>query len=120
METIFKLYGEVDGWPTKSRMASILRRAGLAVTVGRYAIRLRAYSYFVFEQFGGDLGDPCIDADADSLDEMVEAARRVSAALAAAHVRHRFELYEESDDSVAIGSVLIGYFHHGWPQEAAN
>lgn len=92
-------------------MAAILRSAGVAVTVGRYSIRVDDCNHFVFQEYGGDLGDPCLDADADALDEMLRDAGLVSAALAAAEIQHRFEVYDNSDE-------MVGYIHHKWPPGA--
>ena len=65
--------------------------------------------HFVLQEYGGDFGDPSFDADAESLTVMLNDARRVSSALTAAEVRHRFELYKD-------GNELVGYLHHRWPQ----
>jgi hypothetical protein len=89
-------------------MVDILRRAGLCVSVGRYSMRVEDCSHFVFQQYGGDRGPPVIDADADSLDAMLRDAGLVSRALAAAGVRHRFEMDNESNE-------LLGYLHFEWP-----
>jgi hypothetical protein len=100
--------GQLEHWPTKDRMAAILRDAGLRVYVGRYSVRVEDCSYFVFQEYGGDLGDPAIEADADSVEELMREGRLVSEALARAGVRHRFEIYDVQDK-------LCGYLHHEWP-----
>jgi hypothetical protein len=82
--------GELQAWPDKQRMADILRAAGLRVTVGPYSVRVQDCSHFVFQHDGGDRGEPVIDADAESLDEMLHDAGLVSRALARAGVGHRF------------------------------
>lgn len=89
-------------------MATILRNAGLQVYVGRYKVRVENCSHFVFQEYGGDLGEPSIDAEAETLDEMMRDAKLVSDALAEAGVRHRFGLYDGSDE-------MVGYFHYNWP-----
>lgn len=61
------------------------------------------------QEYGGDFGAPCFDADADTLARMLDDSRRVSAALTAEDIRHRFELYNDGDE-------LVGYLHHNWPQ----
>jgi len=94
------LYGDVD-WPKpKERMAEILRAGGLDVYVGQYSVRVNDCSYFVFQEYGGDLGDPCITADAETVDEMITDAKKISAALAAAGIRHSFEIYDHEGDLV--------------------
>jgi hypothetical protein len=100
--------GELEHWPDKQSMAYILRGAGIRVAVGRYSLRVQDCSRFVFQHYGGDLGPPVIDADADSLDEMLRDAGLVSRALARAGVRHRFEMYNASNE-------LLGYLHFERP-----
>ena len=107
MDTSVDICGELDAWPSKYQLARILRKAGLTVCVGSYSVRIEDYSHFVFQDYGGDLGSPQIDADADSLDEMLSEAKSVSEALAAAGIRHRFEIYDDSDE-------MVGYLHHEW------
>jgi hypothetical protein len=100
--------GEVSARPDKERMATILRGAGLNVSVGRYSVRVDDCSHFVFQEYGGDLGEPSIDADAGSLGEMIRDGKLVSDALGRAGIRHRFELYDAANE-------MVGYLHHDWP-----
>ena len=102
------LYGELATWPTMERMAAILSNAGLHVQVGRYSIRVQDCSHFVFREYGGDLGDPVITADSDTVEDMISEAKLVSDALARAGIRHRFEILDDKDQ-------LSGYLHHEWP-----
>jgi hypothetical protein len=106
----FMICGELGAWPTKDRMAAILHDAGLTVIVGKYSIRIKDCSSFVFQQYGGDLGDPVIGADADSLEEMMRDGGLVSKALARSEIGHRFEIYDGQNK-------LVGYLHHDWPQD---
>jgi hypothetical protein len=99
---------QLASWPTKDRMAAILRDSGLRVHVGRYFLRVEDCSHFVFQEFGGDLGDPTVDADADTVEEMMREGRLVSNALARAGIRHRFEIYADHDE-------VAGYLHYQWP-----
>lgn len=110
MDPFARIAGQLASWPSKREMAAILRRAGLSVTVGQYSIRVDDCDRFVFQEYGGDLGEPCIDADADSPAQPLHDAGRVSRALAAANIRHRFELYDENN-------AMVGYLHHDWPQD---
>ena len=71
-------------------MVQIMVNAGLSNTEGRYSIRIKDCEHFGFQEYGGDLGDPVIEADASSLEKMLDDAGRVSAGLTAAKVRHRF------------------------------
>ncbi len=107
-DTSHHIAGELATWPDKDRMATLLRNAGLKVHVGRYSVRVEDCSHFVFQEYGGDIGEPSIDADAGSLDEMMRDAKLVSDALGRAGIRHRFELYDE-------GNEMVGYLHHDWP-----
>ena len=109
METDVRLYGQLESWPSKSDMVRILETAGLSAVVGKYSIRVQDCEHFVIQEFGGDLGDPVFNADASTPERMIEDGARVSAALAAGNLRHRFELYDNDDR-------LVGYLHHRWPQ----
>lgn len=103
------LEGGLAPWPSKDDLAEILRAAGLNVCVGRYSIRVRDCYAFSFEQYGGDLGDPIISADAETQERMTKDAQLVSGALSAAGVRHRFEIYVGNADD------FVEYLHHDWP-----
>ena len=105
------LAGQLATWPSKDDLARVLQSAGLHIYVGRYSIRVEDCEHFSFEQYGGDLGDPVIDADAETVESLVRDSRLVSSALAAADLRHRFEVYDDNDN-------IAAYFHHRWPDEA--
>lgn len=106
--------GELASWPTKDRMAAILGAAGLRVQLGQFSVRVQDCSHFVFQEYGGDLGDPTVDADANTVEDMMREGGLVSDALARAGARHRFEVYND-------GNELSGYLHHEWPlQENAE
>lgn len=94
-------------------MVSILRDAGLAVNEGQFSVRVQSCSHFVFQEYGGDLGDPTIDADAESVEEALRDVQIVSKALAHAGIKHRFEIYNPHDE-------LAGYVHHNWPSPATD
>ncbi len=105
------LAGELETWPSMGRMVALLRSAELEITVGRYSIRVEGHqARFVFQQYGGDLGDPVIEADAESIADLLSAAQLVSIALVSAGVVHRFELYNDVDE-------LAFYLHHNWPPQ---
>ncbi|HEX9952291.1 MAG TPA: hypothetical protein VGB53_11020 [Rubricoccaceae bacterium] len=103
------LAGDVTPWPSRDAMASLLRSAGLTADVGRYSVRVRDCARFAFQEYGGDRGEPTIDASAVSVDALVHDASLVSNALTRAGVRHRFEVYDAGD-------VLRAYLHHDWPR----
>lgn len=102
--------GELATWPSKDELALILSSAGLRVTVGRYSIRVDDCSHFVFQEYGDDIGTPVIDADADSVAEMIQDATRVSIALACADLTHHFAILNENNEAVS-------YLHHKCPKE---
>jgi hypothetical protein len=102
--------GELEDWPSKQHMAAILCNAGLKIYVGRYSLRVDDCDRFIFQGYGGDLGKPCIDADADSVEALLRDGRLVSDALGQAGIRHRFEIYDRH-------SEMVGYLHHDWPLE---
>lgn len=110
MDNSVTIAGELAEWPDKMELASILRAGGLNVTVGRYSIRVNDISHFVFQEYGGDFGDPQIDAEADSLEIMLREGGMVSKVLAGAGIKHRFEIYDTEDN-------LVEYLHHDWPNE---
>ena len=111
MDTSIRLYGKLDGWPSKEEIAHLFESAGFSIVVGRYSLRLKDCEHFVFQEYGGDVGDPQFDADASSLERMLNDAGRVSSVFVAADIRHRFELYNDLDQ-------LVGYLHHRWPEES--
>jgi hypothetical protein len=109
-DTRATMNGECAPWPSKERLASILREAGLEVNVGPYSVQVQgdpAFS-FSFEHYGGETCNPMIAADADDANSMIRGGKLVSAALTAARVRHRLEVYDWT-------SSLVEYLHYDWP-----
>ncbi len=107
------LNGECSPWPAKERLAAVLRDAGIQIYSGPYSVQVRGDSAFSFsfEHYGGDICDPLIVADAVDADAMIRGGRLVSAALTAADIRHRFEVYDWT-------GRLVEYLQHGWPMPA--
>ena len=103
--------GQLASWPTMDRMAAILRDAGLHVIEGRYSLRVQECAHFVFREY--DMGKPSIDADADTVEQMIQEGRLVSDALAQAGIRHRFEVYDDH-------RKMCGYLHHEWPSRVGS
>lgn len=108
-----RLAGDITNWPTKDRMVGILKDAGLNVSVGQYSIRVNDCEHFVFQEYGGDLGDPSVDADANTVEEMLRDARIVSDALCHAGIKHRFAIYDDRDE-------LHDYLHYEWPMKEVS
>ena len=110
MDESIRLHGQIEKWPNKTEMADLFKAAGLTVYVGQYSIRLKDCEHFVFQEYGFNAGEPLIEADASTLEKMLEDGSRVSEILANAHLRHRFELWDDTNK-------LVGYIHHLWPQQ---
>lgn len=106
------LYGELAAWPDMERMVTILQAAGLRLQVGKFSIRIKDLLDFTFQEYGGDLGAPRIDADAEDVKTLAAEAKRLSEIFAAAGLVHRFEIYEDGRKEMS------HYFHHGWPRAA--
>lgn len=101
------LAGECAPWPARPALHAALLEAGFSLTAGVHAIRVTECEHFVFQQLDGDV-PPAIDADAASVERLIADATRVSTALTAAEIRHRFEVYDGDDR-------LVAYLHHDWP-----
>jgi|TARA_B110000902_G_scaffold255140_1_gene320077 hypothetical protein len=110
IDTSAFMVGRLSPWPSKEELADLLNSNGLDISIGKYSIRIKNFSHFVFQQYGGDLGEPDIDADAESAAEMIDSAEIVSRILANANIKHRFEIYDHKD-------ALACYLHHSWPQQ---
>ena len=110
MTTDAYLAAELAEWPDMSRMASLLQSAGLRVSVGRYSIRIDDFPHFAFQEYGGDLCDPQIKADADNTETLATEAKRVSDIFSSAGLVHRFEIYQHGIDE------MTHYFHYRWPR----
>jgi hypothetical protein len=91
-------------------MVTLLQRGGLKADEGRYSIHVRDCEHFLFQHYGGDISEPTIDADAETLERMLADAALVSRALTVARVKHRLEVYGPDNR-------LAGYLHHEWPRE---
>ena len=87
----------------------LLRNSGLQPGEGKYSVRVQACEHFVFQHLGGDV-EPTIDADGENPESLSKDANLVSAALAAAGIRHRFEVCDSNDK-------LVNYIHFNWPEE---
>ena len=113
MDSDVQICGELADWPPMLEMVNILTTAGLGLSVGRYSIRLTDFDHFVIQEYGGDMGVPEIDFEADCLEDMLRDAGRVSNILADANLRHRFEIYDNAHE-------MVGYLHHDWPRSKAG
>lgn len=73
MSIEFHVSAELRPWPAKKELAACLQAAGLQISVGIYSIRIKGSS-FIFQEYGGDLGDPMLVSDALNLTEMINDA----------------------------------------------
>jgi hypothetical protein len=110
IDTSAILSGQCSPWPTQEALVSYLENGGLRVNQGLYSVRVEDCSHFVFQHLGGDITSPTIDADAENAAILHQEAQWVSAALTAAGVKHRFEVYDYNDK-------LVAYLHFNWPAE---
>jgi hypothetical protein len=92
------LSGELRPWPPKGRLAAILRDAGFQVTATKFAIRLDDLSHFSFQDYGGYLAEPRLEAEAADAETLLKEATRVSEALAKAGIVHQFEIHQETGE----------------------
>jgi hypothetical protein len=95
-----------------ARLVTAGLRAGLRESchyAGGCYIRFDERAYFILEQVAA--GEYLANGDADSAEQMREAAARVSGALAGLGIRHRFEVYDGRPE-------MVEYLHHPWPQAA--
>lgn len=107
MGTSVWIAGQLSRWPSKFEMAKLLRDAGLTVRVGQFSITINDCEHFSFEHYAGDF-DPCIEANAGTIDQMRHDAQLVSRALAMAGIGHNFEMYDETD-------AMVDLLQHDWP-----
>jgi len=108
------LYGELAAWPDMERMVAILQAAGLHPRVGKFSIRIEDLPHFTLQEYGGDLGAPRIEADAEDVETLTVEAKRLSEIFADAGLVHRFEIYEDG------GEEMSRYFRHGRPRAAGT
>ncbi|MEH6417069.1 hypothetical protein [Pseudomonas sp. CGJS7] len=103
--------GYCDPWPSKQDMRRLLSAHGLEVTEGDYALNVWIEGRrFRFQLYGGDIGEPEVEADDHDWRRLLADAEHVSAALTAAGLSHRFEVWEKGDGN-EVGSV-----HHRMPE----
>ena len=101
-------YGQLGFRTAPADLASSLIANGVNAGWNKFCVDVTDCSHFKF-QFNGGHAD--VDADADTLEEMVADAKLVSTALTAAGIQHRFEVHNHRDE-------LITQFHYEWPDAA--
>jgi hypothetical protein len=114
-----QLAGEIASVLDLDQMAASLVRQGIRVQVrascqyegGRYIRVYEGAVDFSLERTREE--EFLARADATSVDQMDNAAARVSRALAALDVRHAFEVYDGEGQ-------LVRYLHHRWPTQGAG
>ena len=113
-ESTALLSGEIETGNGLNRLAHRLARAGLRVEArdscqfagGRY-LRVYEGSHLALERINAR--EYLASGDADSVEPMSLAARRLSRALSDLGVRHRFEISEDRGD-------IVQCLHQLWPQ----
>ena len=105
-----KLFGELENWPPKNEMAELLISCGISVVVGNYSIRLQNFNHFIIQEYDFNGSTPCIDADAETKEQMLKEANLVSECFSKARLKHRFEIYDDND-------LLAGYYHYQWAKD---
>jgi hypothetical protein len=89
---------ECRPWPSKEHMRRILGDAGLKVDMRRYSIRVEDGAHISFEHYGGDFGDPTVEAHGGSEAEVLRGLQRICDALTSASVVHSFTVYDENEN----------------------
>jgi hypothetical protein len=102
-------YGTCTDCPEQAEMAQLLSTHGLRVSKGRYNIRASDCECFTFEAEGFER-QWSLEGTAATSEVLMYDARRVSAALTLAGVRH----YIEIRDAV---QAPLEYLHHNWPDD---
>ena len=109
-----QMAGEVQTGLNPRALAARLRAAGLRAEVresshyeGGHYVRIREVGDFTLERIAD--GEYLARADADSVEPVLRAASRVSAALTGLGIRHRFEVYDGP-------SEMVDYRHYLWPR----
>jgi hypothetical protein len=102
-----RVVGEIEGPERAEDLAAVLRRAGQDAEVAWGSVRMRFDGMRIdFEAVAGggwilvrgfETGPErqCLPAFSDAMGRL--------------GLRHRFEIY--------VGDELVGYLHHGWPQD---
>jgi hypothetical protein len=110
-----QLNGELDSGANLSRIADKVRPTGMSIqiresthyTEGRYLLVEMDNVEFRFERISST--ECLVSGESDRVDQLSEAAIRLSQTFAASDVRHRFEIYDGDNR-------LLGYLHHRWAQ----
>ncbi|MEP7340998.1 MAG: hypothetical protein ABI977_24920 [Acidobacteriota bacterium] len=108
------LFGQVKTSLGLSDLLAALKNAGLNAEIhepdqdksGQYISLQDEAAQVTFEQAKEEY---LVGGEAGGVSELQALAEKVSGVLAAAQLKHRFELYADEDS-------LVAYFHHDWPQ----
>lgn len=108
------LFGQVKTSFALSDLLAALKNAGLNAEIheadqdksGQYISLQDGAAQVTFEPAKEEF---LIGGEASNVAELQALAEKVSSVLAAAQLKHRFELYADEDS-------LVAYFHHDWPQ----
>ena len=93
-----RIYGYFPEVHHRHALGDALTRQGLKVSVNRYCVRVLSCSHFILEVTNGNV---TLDADAETVEEAIDKAELVSAALANEQIHHQFIVMDENDEEVA-------------------
>jgi hypothetical protein len=102
-----RVVGEIEGPGRPVDLAAMLRQAGLDAEVAWGSVRMRFEGMRIDLEAAAD-GDWILVRGFETGPER-ERLPAFSDAIGRLGLRHRFETYE--------GDELVGYLHHGWPQD---
>jgi hypothetical protein len=103
-------YGTCTDCPEQAEMAELLATHGLRVSTGRYNIRAIDCECFTFENEDFKFNRQwSLEGTAATSEVLMNDARRVSAVLTLAGVRHYIEICDAVRTS-------LEYLHHNWPR----
>ena len=103
-------YGQLGFRTAPADLASLLTEHGVNASWNKFCVEVNDCSHFKFEFTNGHAA---LDADADTLEQMIADARMVSDALTSAGIKHQFSVHDHHEE-------LITHFHHEWPPVEDN
>jgi hypothetical protein len=87
--------GEIENWPSKIEMLSLLQKENLDFKEGHYSVWYSDEETNIsFEEYGGDLGEPSFQAESTkSLKEFIQELEVISKVLTKNKIINSFEIY---------------------------
>ncbi|WP_196141211.1 hypothetical protein, partial [Aliikangiella sp. G2MR2-5] len=97
------LLGNIFGVKHPIDLERLLSKHGVHSESNQYSLRISEYDYFKVEF---DHGINQIFSDADTIEELINRARRISEILTLEQIQHGFEIYDDS------GDILVAEFRY--------